>query len=188
MSTVSPMRSRSPLAPKAATWCSTRSSAHRPSPTMACPSPARWSSKIPSRTWAPSSSKRSRPRPTTLPVTAPPRPPCSLRPWSKRASATLPPVPIPWCSSAASRLRSMPRSHQSTSRPCKWPATVKPDRQRCLDFGGGCDGRQDHRRCHRQGRQGRRGHGRGVQHLRHGSRVHRGHAVRQGLPVPVLRH
>ena len=31
------------------------------------------------------------------------------------------------------------------------------------------------------------GHRRGVEHLRHGARVHRGHAVRQGLPVAVLR-
>ena len=31
-------------------------------------------------------------------------------------------------------------------------------------------------------------HRRGVEHLRHGARVHRGHAVRQGLPVAVLRH
>ena len=39
-----------------------------------------------------------------------------------------------------------------------------------------------------QGRQGRRRHGRGVEHVRHRARVHRGHAVRQGLPVAVLRH
>ena len=48
--------------------------------------------------------------------------------------------------------------------------------------------RRGHRRRHRQGRQGRRGHRRGVEHLRHGARVRRGHAVRQGLPVAVLRH
>ena len=47
--------------------------------------------------------------------------------------------------------------------------------------------RRGHRQRHRQGRQGRRGDRRGVEHLRHGSRVHRGHAVRQGLPVAVLR-
>ena len=45
-----------------------------------------------------------------------------------------------------------------------------------------------HRRRHRQGRQGRRRHGRGVEHLRHRARVHRGHAVRQGLPLALLRH
>ena len=39
----------------------------------------------------------------------------------------------------------------------------------------------------RQGRQGRRHHRRGVQHHGHRARVHRGHAVRQGLPVAVLR-
>ncbi len=43
--------------------------------------------------------------------------------------------------------------------------------------------RRGPRRRHRQGRQGRRRHRRGVEHLRHGARVHRGHAVRQGLPV-----
>ena len=43
--------------------------------------------------------------------------------------------------------------------------------------------RRGARRRHRQGGQGRRGHHRGVEHLRHGARVHRGHAVRQGLPV-----
>ena len=40
----------------------------------------------------------------------------------------------------------------------------------------------------RQGRQGRRDHRRGVQHHGHRAGVHRGHAVRQGLPVAVLRH
>ena len=44
------------------------------------------------------------------------------------------------------------------------------------------------RRGLRQGRQGRRHHRRGVQHLRHRARVHRGHAVRQGLHLALLRH
>ena len=48
--------------------------------------------------------------------------------------------------------------------------------------------RRAHRRGVRQGRQGRRHHGRGVQHRRHRARVHRGHAVRQGLHLAVLRH
>ena len=42
-------------------------------------------------------------------------------------------------------------------------------------------------RRHRPGGQGRRGYRRGVQHLRYRARVHRGHAVRPGLPVAVLR-
>ena len=42
-------------------------------------------------------------------------------------------------------------------------------------------------RRHRQGGQGRHGHRRGVQHLRHRARADRGHAVRQGLPLAVLR-
>ena len=48
--------------------------------------------------------------------------------------------------------------------------------------------RRRHRRRHRQGRQGRRRHRRGVEHVRHGARLRRGHAVRQGLPLAVLRH
>ena len=43
--------------------------------------------------------------------------------------------------------------------------------------------RRRHRRRDREGRQGRRRQRRGVEHLRHGPRVHRGHAVRQGLPL-----
>ena len=48
--------------------------------------------------------------------------------------------------------------------------------------------RRHHRRRHREGRQGRRGQRRGVQHLRPRPRVHRGHAVRQGLPQPLHGH
>ena len=48
--------------------------------------------------------------------------------------------------------------------------------------------RRDDRRGHGQGRQGRRHHRRGVQHLRPRARAHRGHALRQGLHQPLLRH
>ena len=48
--------------------------------------------------------------------------------------------------------------------------------------------RRDDRRGRRQGRQGRRHHRRGVEHVRHGARLRRGHAVRQGLHLAVLRH
>ena len=48
--------------------------------------------------------------------------------------------------------------------------------------------RRADRRGVRQGRQGRRHHRRGVQHHGHRARVHRGHAVRQGLHLAVLRH
>ena len=48
--------------------------------------------------------------------------------------------------------------------------------------------RRGHRRGDGQGRQGRRHHRRGVADLRPGARVRRGHAVRQGLHVAVLRH
>ena len=43
--------------------------------------------------------------------------------------------------------------------------------------------RRGARRGDRQGRQGRHRHGGGVEHLRARARVHRGHAVRQGLSV-----
>ena len=57
------------------------------------------------------------------------------------------------------------------------------DRPGRLHLGRRPGHRQGARRRHRQGGQGRRRHHRGVEHLRHGARVHRGHAVRQGLPV-----
>ena len=50
------------------------------------------------------------------------------------------------------------------------------------------DRRRDHRRGDGQGRQGRRHHRRGVEHLRPRPRAHRGHAVRQGLHLGLLRH
>ena len=49
------------------------------------------------------------------------------------------------------------------------------------------DDRRAARRGVRQGRQGRRDHRRGVQHHGHRARVHRGHAVRQGLHLALLR-
>ena len=49
------------------------------------------------------------------------------------------------------------------------------------------DRRRDHRRGDGQGRQGRRHHRRGVQHLRARPRADRGHAVRQGLHLGLLR-
>ena len=48
--------------------------------------------------------------------------------------------------------------------------------------------RRAHRRGDGQGRQGRRHHRRGEQHLRAGARAHRGHALRQGLHLALLRH
>ena len=47
--------------------------------------------------------------------------------------------------------------------------------------------RRAHRRGDGQGRQGRRHHRRGEQHLRPRARAHRGHALRQGLHLAVLR-
>ena len=48
--------------------------------------------------------------------------------------------------------------------------------------------RQDDLRGHRQGRQGRCHHRRGVADLRHGDGPRRGHALRQGLHLALLRH
>ena len=48
--------------------------------------------------------------------------------------------------------------------------------------------RRADRRGHRQGRQGRRHHRRGEPDLRHGDGPRRGHALRQGLHLAVLRH
>ena len=61
-------------------------------------------------------------------------------------------------------------------------------RRRRHDLRAGRRDRRPDRRGVRQGRQGRRDHRRGVQHHGHRARVHRGHAVRQGLPLAVLRH
>ena len=46
----------------------------------------------------------------------------------------------------------------------------------------------DDLRRHRQGRQGRRDHRRGEPDVRHGDGPRRGHALRQGLHLAVLRH
>ena len=48
--------------------------------------------------------------------------------------------------------------------------------------------RRRHRRRHREGRQGRRRERRGGPDVRHGPRVHRGHAVRQGLHLALHGH
>ena len=62
------------------------------------------------------------------------------------------------------------------------------DRPRRRDLGGRRGDRQHHRRRDRQGRQGRRGQRRGGPDLRDGARVHRGHAVRQGLHLALHGH
>ena len=110
------------LGPKGRNVVSTRSGAPPRSPRMAYPSRARSSSRTPTRTWAPSSSRRSPARPTTSPATAPPRQPCSPRRIVRKACATSPPAPTRWRSSAASRRpsthRRKPRqASQATSRP-----------------------------------------------------------------------
>ena len=62
------------------------------------------------------------------------------------------------------------------------------DRPRRRDLGGRRGDRQRHRRRDREGRQGRRRQRRGGPDLRHGARVHRGHAVRQGLHLALHGH
>ena len=62
-----------------------------------------------------------------------------------------------------------------------------PDRPGRLDLGGRQRDRRDDLRGHRQGRQGRGHHRRGVADLRHGHGPGRGHALRQGLHLPLLR-
>ena len=61
-------------------------------------------------------------------------------------------------------------------------------RQRRRDLRGRQGDRLDDRRGAREGRQGRCHHRRGEPDLRHGARPRRGHALRQGLHLAVLRH
>ena len=159
------------LGQRVATWCSTRSSALPPSPTMVCRSLVKSSSKIRSRTWAHSSSKRSPPRPmtvagdgtTTATVLGP-------GPRSRKVSATLRQAQTRWVikrgieaavevavgrdrfkqSVQVDRLQGQ-RSHRS-------PAISAADHETSARFFADAD---------RQGRQGRCCHRRGVQHLRH---------------------
>ena len=63
-----------------------------------------------------------------------------------------------------------------------------PDRPRRDDLGRRRGDRRRHRRRHREGRQGRRRQRRGGPDVRHGPRVHRGHAVRQGLHLALHGH
>ena len=61
------------------------------------------------------------------------------------------------------------------------------DRRHRVDLGRRHQHRRADRRGDGQGRQGRRHHRRGEQHLRPGARAHRGHALRQGLRLALLR-
>ena len=63
-----------------------------------------------------------------------------------------------------------------------------PDRPGRVHLGRRHRDRRDDRRGHRQGGQGRRHHRRGVPDLRHGDGPGRGHALRQGLHLALLRH
>ena len=63
-----------------------------------------------------------------------------------------------------------------------------PDRPRGDDLGRRRGDRRRDRRRDREGRQGRRGQRRGGPDVRHGPRVHRGHAVRQGLHLALHGH
>ncbi len=98
-------RRKGHLGPKGRYVALQRSSAPRSSPTTASPSPRRSSSRTRSRTWAPSSSARPPPRPTTSLVTAPPPRLCSPRSSSTTVCATSPLAPTRWPSVAASTRR-----------------------------------------------------------------------------------
>ena len=63
-----------------------------------------------------------------------------------------------------------------------------PDRPRGDDLGRRRGDRRRDRRRDREGRQGRRRQRRGGPDVRHGPRVHRGHAVRQGLHLALHGH
>ena len=63
-----------------------------------------------------------------------------------------------------------------------------PDRSRRDDLGRRRGDRRRHRRRHREGRQGRRRERRGGPDVRPRPRVHRGHAVRQGLHLALHGH
>ena len=68
--------------------------------------------RTPTRTWAPSSPRRSPPRPTTWPVTAPRPRPCWLRPWSRGPQARSPRAPTRWRQAR----------HRRRPRRCREPA------------------------------------------------------------------
>ena len=76
------------------------------------------------------------------------------------------------------------RRHQEDRPPRRDP---RADRGRRGDLRGGSRGRRDHRRGDGQGRQGRRHHRRGGPVARPREGIHRGHAVRPGLHLGVLR-
>ena len=91
----------------------------------------------------------------------------------------------PMGSSAASRRPSRPSP--SAVRMAKDVETKEQIASTASISAAATDRRRDHRRGDGQGRQGRRHHGRGVEHLRARPRAHRGHALRQGLHLGVLR-
>ena len=134
------------------------------------------------RTSAPSWSRRSRPRPTTSPATAPPPRPCWPRRWSARACATSPPAPtrpalkrgIDAAVEARQRARwTRPPRRSTASKAIAHVATISAQDATI----GDADRRGD----------GPRSASDGVITVEEGSdaddraRVHRGHAVRQGL-------
>ena len=105
----------------------------------------------------------------------------------KRACATSPPAPLP-----SALKRGIDAAVEAVSDACSRPPARSRARTRsphvATHLRPGRRDRRAHRRGVRQGRQGRRHHRRGVLDDRDGAGLHRGHAVRQGLPVAVLRH
>ena len=183
--TSSPTPSRSPSAPRVATWCSTRSGAPRPSPTTACRSPggrargpfenmgAQLVKEVATKT-----NDIAGDGTTTATVLAQAIVKAGLR----NVAAGANPMALSGASSKA-----VDAAVGSIAELAKEIDDKSEIAQVAVHLGRRPRHRRGHRRGHRQGRQGRRGHRRGVEHLRHRARLHRGHAVRQGLPVAVLR-
>ena len=102
--------------------------------------------------------------------------------------ATWPPAPTRWTSSGASRPPSRPPSPSIAELAVDVDDKEQIAKVASISANNDHEIGEHHRRGHGQGRQGRRHHRRGVEHLRHRDRLRRGHALRQGLHLALLRH
>ena len=185
--TSSPTRSRSPLARRAATSCSTRSSARRPSPTTASRSLVRSRSRTSFenqgaqlvREVATATNDVAGDGTTTATVLAQ----AIVREGLKNVAAGANPMALKRGIETGRRRRR--RGPQEPVEGGQRQGGHRPRRHHLVARAR--DRRRDRRRD-REGRQGRRRERRGGPDLRPRARVHRGHAVRQGLPVAVHDH
>ena len=184
----SPMRSRPRWVRRAATWRWTRSTAPRPSPMTASPWPRRSSSRIPSPNMGAQLLKEAATKTndvagdgtTTATVLAQAivhegHAQCRRR--RQRHAAQAGPRAGVRCGGRR-RSRSRPPPVAGKEEIAQVAAISAAD----TEIG------ESHRRGDGEGRQGRGDHRRGVQGPRVRDRVHRGHAVRPRLPLPLLRH